>query len=78
VARNYKHIYIYIQWLAIVKSCGFKRSALVRDYAWKIFFAFWSWVPLSGLFQEGSSLPLLYTNQPNTADKLRTLSLSCF
>jgi hypothetical protein len=47
-----------LQWLAVVKSCGFKRLALVRDYAWKISSAFWSRVPPPGLFQEGSSLPL--------------------
>jgi hypothetical protein len=57
-----------LQWLAVVQSCGFKRSALVKEFAWKISSASWARVPPPGSSQEGPSLPLPYTKkQPSTA-----------
>jgi hypothetical protein len=56
-----------LRWLAVVQSCGFKRSALMRDYSWKISSASWARVPPQGLSQEESSLPLPYAKQPSTA-----------
>ena len=56
-----------LQWLAVVQSCGFKRSTLVKEFAWKISSASWARVPPPGSSQESSSLPLPYTKKPSTA-----------
>jgi hypothetical protein len=66
-----------LQWLAVVQSCGFKRSALVRDYSWKISSASWARVPPQGLSQEESSLPLPYAKQPCTAPNQPSTPNSC-
>jgi hypothetical protein len=53
-----------LQWLAVVQSCGFKWSALVKEFTWKISSASWRNAQSQG---SQGLLPLPYTRKPSTA-----------